>query len=238
MATEVRTRRLRVLEIQNGAPPVVRVTVRLVIGKLVEVGREAEIEAGPEDPLMSRVALTVTPLPYGWEVSVTNRNGGLIHPWGQPPLPALQRGRRRLAWPLLGVRLTTEDGRPQHWVLLEAADLRVTRVQRPLADAAAGATEYGEEVPDLTPNQLSALRLTFEPHLRWPPATRQLLPRQLKQVATALGISDSAVQQRLERARDRALRLGLAQEVGLLDPAYLYVLVGAGHIPSPSVGPW
>ena len=232
------TRRLRVLEIPDDAPAVVRATVPLAIGELVEVGREAEVEIGVDDPRMSRLALAVTPHPESWDVRVSNLNGGLIHPWGLPPLPVHRREHQRLAWPLLGVRLTTEDGRPQHWVLLESTDLPVTRGQRPLTDAAAGATLYGDEVPDLTPNQLAALQLTFEPHLRWPPETKQLLPRQLKQVATALGISDSAVQQRLVGARDRALRLGMAREVGLLDPAYLYVLVGAGHVPPPEVEPW
>ena len=105
------TRRLRVLEIPDDAPAVVRATVPLAIGELVEVGREAEVEIGVDDPRMSRLALAVTPHPESWDVRVSNLNGGLIHPWGLPPLPMHRREHQRLAWPLLGVRSARKCGR-------------------------------------------------------------------------------------------------------------------------------
>jgi len=228
-------RRLRVLEVGLGGVRTVRSTVPLVIGTLVEIGREAEIGVGTEDPMMSRVALAVTPTDDGWELCVTNRYGGTIYPWGQRPFPA-ESGLLRTGWPLLGVRLLTGEAAPQHWVLFEGADLVVTGVAHggPQIGRPGTPTEHKAGVDEeLTARQLAALETVFESHLRWPPPTGPSASGLQKQAARKLGISDNAVQQRLVAARNKAIRLGLTERVDLPDPAYLYVLVRAGLVPVP-----
>lgn len=206
---------------------------RLPIGRSLDVGREGELPLGVEVPsgTVSRRALYLTSTRRGWHVVVTNRNGALLHRWGQAP--ELAGGENVVEWPLLAVRLLPDDGSSVHWMLLEADDLTVTRDG---TDASAAPkprlTDLADRPGGLPPAEREAVYTVFAEQLRWPPRPNAE-PLLLKQAATRLGITVSGVQERLRAARGRALRLGLGREVGLTDPSYLHVLVAGGYLPQP-----
>lgn len=52
------------------------------------------------------------------------------------------------------------------------------------------------------------------------------------------GVTESAVQDHLGKALNRALQLGLHHPVGLTDPEYLHLLVRAGYLPLPAQRPY
>jgi hypothetical protein len=192
------------------------------------VGREAEIflASDPPDHRVSRVALRVTWAAGEWTVEATNRNGVIMHPWGQPAYPALER--EVLVGDRIGLRVLGHDRR-QHWVLLEHdAELRP-------ADGGGRrtvATELGTSVRPLTPAQLEVVDLLFGEVLAWPPRLDAGVA-QLKQVARRAGVSVSAVQARLAEVRSKAEALGLTRQVPLADPEYIYVIARAGFLPRP-----
>lgn len=69
----------------------------------------------------------------------------------------------------------------------------------------------------------------FADFLAWPPVLNPEVTS-LRVAARALGISESGVQERLTKARDKANALGLQRKVGLPDPEYVYTLVRAGYL--------
>jgi predicted DNA-binding protein (UPF0251 family) len=95
-------------------------------------------------------------------------------------------------------------------------------------------TMTGERPKPLTVAELEALRLVFADFLVWPPRP-SATPLQLKQVARQLGVSESAIQERLNGAVAKARRLGLDRPVRLTEPEYLHVLVGAGYVAPPAL---
>lgn len=207
--------------------------VPLPAGRRLEVGREGELALGVSVPStrISRRALAVTAGDHGWRLEVGNRGGAVIHPWGQAPvLPGVEN---TVNWPLVAVRMLPDTGGTQHWVLIEADDLTVTRAGAIPPQPLTTHTDRAERPGDLPSGELEAVRTVFAAQLSWPPRhpAEALL---LKQAATQLGISISGVQERLKSAQNRAARLGLQRGVGLTDPAYLHVLVGAGYLAVPA----
>ncbi|MGQ0624142.1 MAG: hypothetical protein ACT4PP_05725 [Sporichthyaceae bacterium] len=196
-------------------------------GDRLEIGRDTELALGGAqiDPRVSRLAVTVRCTEVGWHIESSNRNGTLIHPWGLPAWQA--RPIEVCADPRVAIRVLGGPDR-EHWVLLEDDG----GVAAPVRETSA-ATELGIAVRPLTPAQLQAIRLVFTDSLAWPPLA-SAAPRQLKQVARTLGLSVSAVQERLKAALAKAQALGLSREVELTDPEYLYVLVRAGYLPTPA----
>lgn len=195
-------------------------------GDRLTIGRDAELALGGEhpDPRVSRVAVAVTAADAGWLIESSNRNGTLIHPWGLPAWRA--RPTETCADLRVAVRVLGGAER-EHWVLLE--DDKTD--QTPVETATLG-TELAIAVRPLTPAQLQAVVLLFADQLAWPPVATAV-PRQLKQVARTLGLSVSAIQERLKAVVAKAQSLGLSREVELTDPEYLYVLVRAGYLPTP-----
>jgi hypothetical protein len=196
----------------------------VTLGEPVEIGRESALRIGAEPPdrLVSRCSVRVQAGAEGWRVESFNRNGVVIHPWGQPAWRAQPQELlpyRRVALRILGAQES------RHWVLLED-DLRAPRPSLPRVTAA---TDLGASVRELTPLQREVLIHLFADLIAWPP-TVPSQPRQLKQVARTLGVSVSAVQARLNDVRERARVLGLSREVPLTDPEYLYALVRAGYL--------
>ncbi len=197
------------------------------LGETVTVGRDGDLRVGVvvADLGISREALVVRASRDGWDVEIGNRNGAVLHAWGQSPMPV--EGRFSVQWPLAAIRLLGDD-RHEHWVLLEAPEL-AQREDGPTGTAASDTTELNDKPLPLTQPQIEALRSMFADMLCWPPMALAQ-PRQLKQVARELGITTEAVQQRLRAARAKAYRLGLSRQLELPDPEYLYVLVRTGYL--------
>lgn len=203
----------------------------VTVGQTVDVGREGDLALGVRVPNrgVSRVAATITPTEAGWRIGVRNRNGAVLHPWGQ--LPQYEARDTLLHWPLVGVRMLHEGDETQHWVLLVADDLSVTPAGPDPSMAGATNTDRVGRPGELPPAERAALLTIFEELLAWPPR-HPAVPLQLKQVATRLGISVSGVQERLNAARRRAERLG-NRSVSPTDPSYLFALVRGGYLPLP-----
>lgn len=197
-------------------------------GDTVAIGRESPtlLGADPPDPQVSRLAVTVTCLLRGWTVEATNRNGTLVHPWG---LPAWQtRTVEALTDARVALRVLGDAAR-EHWVLLEDDSGGEDTGALSTRTIETAATVRAQVVRPLTPAQLQAVALVFADLVAWPPVASGS-PRQLKQVARALGLSVSAVQERLKAVVAKAVSLGLSREVDVTDPEYVYVLVRAGYL--------
>lgn len=196
------------------------------------VGREGDLPLGvdPEDNGISRVALEITATEQGWQIDVGNRSGARIHPWGLAAGHA--HAHQSLDWPLVAVRVWCPVANHQHWVLLQARIAAGDAL--PKLPPSSVSTMTGERPKPLTVAELEALRLVFADFLVWPPRP-SATPLQLKQAARRLGVSDSAVQERLNGAVTKARRLGLDRAVRLTEPDYLHVLVGAGYLTPPAL---
>ena len=197
------------------------------------MGREQRLSIGtdPPDKEVSRRALIVTATETGWRIWILNRNGAVIHPWGQAPLRA--GDTTTLSWPLVGVRVLGRQS-VQHWVLLEAE--AQTRDEQPAATSEPD-PRPAERARPLAAMQLQALRALFADCLRWPPSF-PAEPRQLQQVANRLGVGIGGLQERLREARKRAADLGLGRAVAITDPEYLFALVRGGFLPAPTARPF
>ncbi|GAA0633470.1 hypothetical protein GCM10009547_41780 [Sporichthya brevicatena] len=189
-------------------------------GESVTVGRAAELPIGhTHDARISRLALTVTCTEDGWAFESTNRNGVLIHPWGQPPRYA-QREETTAA-PRVALRIVGSIVR-EHWVLLED-DTR-------LASARPGRANSPGGLPgDPTHAELEALRLLFPDLLEWPPLLTEWPPG-IEQVARELRVTTETLMRHLDEVRNRAVALGLPPEVTIADPEYVHLLVQAGWL--------
>lgn len=215
----------------------VPVGVPVELGQSVLVGREGDVPLGVEmyDRGVSRRAAVVTATEQGWQVEVLNGNGAVLHPWGQGP--TLTGRYNSLTWPRTALRILggSEPGTSdniQHWLLVESDTIDVTP-SGARAPANATTSTYKAKRPNpLSLAQQEALQVVFADQLQWPPA-QPAEPLLLRTAARRLGISESGVQQRLGKAHERALQLGLHRPVGLTDPEYLYVLVRAGYVPPP-----
>ena len=214
----------------------VTAAARIEVGQQLVAGREGRLPLGVEVANMrvSRQALTVRATDLGWQVAMTNRNGGLVHPWAQPA--ELAAPEMVLTWPLVAIRVPAEPGPSRHWVLLEADDLPAPAGGPRTTRTGITPTDRVERPSGLPSAEREALYTVFEAHLQWPPhdAAEPLL---LKQAAKRLNITISGVQDRLKASRARATNLGLAGAVGLTDPTYLHLLVRAGYLPRPTTFP-
>ncbi len=224
--------------VREGPVDGLRITAaeRVEPGRRVRLGREGEVPIGVQVPNrgISRCALYVTPTATGWRIEVCNRNGAVVHPWGQPA--ALATSDDTLNWPLVGVRLRHHPDTTRHWVLLVADDLAITPAGPTGEYAETTETDRAGRPRDLPPAQREALTVVFGELLQWPPR-HPAAPLQLKQAARRVGISVSGLQDRLKAARSRAERLGVTGEVNLADPSYLYALVRGGYLPLPAARP-
>ena len=203
------------------------------------MGREQRLSIGtdPPDREVSRRALIVTATETGWRIWILNRNGAVIHPWGQAPQRA--GDTTTLTWPLVGIRVLGRRS-VQHWVLLEAD--AGTRGDDPHgtgndAPAPTDAPAPADRLRPLATMQLQALRVLFADCLRWPPSF-PAEQRQLQQVANRLGVGIGGLQERLREARKRATEFGLGRNVSITDPEYLFALVRGGFLPAPTARPF
>lgn len=203
----------------------------LAVGESVEVGREGEIPIGVGDPAVSRVATTVTATESGWRVDVSNRNGAVLHPWGQAP--ELAHARNTVHWPLVGLRLLPDSDTVRHWVLLEADDLPVTPAGPLPARTVSTRTDRAPRPRSLTRSEHDALHLVFAELLSWPPR-RGTGPLLLKQAARRVDRAVTTMQFHLGNAQQKALDLGLPHKGEKTDPDYLFLLVQAGYLEPPT----
>lgn len=183
------------------------VTGRLVVtvGQSVTVGREKELQLAVRVPnrKVSRDAATIEATPAGWGIRITNRNGAVLHPWGQPFHPA---GRdNAVNWPLIGIRMLHDADALQHWVLLVAEDLDLTATG-PLRDEQESIeTDLAKRPPKLSDKQREAVEVLFGQLLAWPPRS-PAEPLLIKQAARRLGLSARGLQDRLVEVRPRGTR--------------------------------
>jgi hypothetical protein len=211
------------------------VGIQLPVGRSIVVGREGDLPLGVAiiDPGISRRAVEVSATPDGWDIDVLNTNRAVLYSWGQSPV--LVSGRHRLSWPRIALHVLNGDrtGTPDtkvHWLLLEADSISVTPAGPEIGPGSQ--TFRPDPPPPLTAFQEAAIRAVFGELWAWPPKL-DVQPVMLATVGRALGISESAVQERLKSAREKALQLGLRRACGLTDPEYVYVLVRAGLLAPP-----
>lgn len=208
------------------------------VGESLLAGREGDLPLGVEIENfgISREAALITATEHGWQVELRNRNGAMLHPWGQGPTLA---GRyNNLTWPRIAVRLVTgsEAGATEsrrHWLLLEADMVARAPAGARVPANSTGSTSRPPALTELTPKQLAALKVVFADHLRWPPVL-SAEARTLTAAGRKLGITESGVQARLDGPIEHAMALGLSRRVGATNPEYLYVLVRAGHLEPPT----
>ena len=192
------------------------------------IGRGADLPIGlePHDPGISRVAVQVTPREDGWRLVFTNRNGAMLHEWAQSPEWIGYGEERVIRWPRIAIRLIGDVRDLQHWVLLETDALRPTG-----ATGAVDAyeTQVSTRPRELTPSQLLAVYAVFPEHLAWPP---RLSPasRSLEAAAHRIGVTPSAIRERLRPVQERARELGFQQVVGVTDPDYVFHLAAHGYL--------
>jgi hypothetical protein len=217
----------------TGATTYPPLALTLGVGEQVHAGREAELPIGidPEDPGISRLALSITAGEAGWELRLTNRNGGVLHRWGQAPAMLEAERSVHVRWPRVGVRLVGRAAGVEHWILLEADDYALP-VPGATAPEDSGATSIATPPRPLTGAQEDALRAVFADHLVWPPLTNPA-PMARETAGRRLGISYAGVVDRLKGAQHKAHQLGSTQQFGLMEPDYLYVLVARGYLPAP-----
>jgi hypothetical protein len=209
----------------HGAPQVRRLErdVPIAIGR----GGEFTIGLDPHDPGISRTALQVTATADAWRIGFTNRNGAMLHEWAQAPEWISYEEERVVRWPRVGVRLIGDVRDLEHWVLLETDALRPPGVQP--ASEEAFETQVATRPRELTPSQMLAVYAIFAEQLAWPP---RLSPasRSLEAAAHRIGVTPSAVRERLRPVQERARELGFQQAVGVTEPEYLYHLAAHGFL--------
>lgn len=223
---------------QDGAAATEPIGMRVPVGRTIVVGRHGDLPLGVEVPDLgiSRTAVTVSAIRTGWELDVSNRNGAVLHCWGQPSTRV--EGRVQVSWPRVAVRVlngtkaASTDTR-HHWLLLEADMIPVAPGgPRPSLDSTSR-TFSPTPPPPLTEKQHDALYAVFGELLQWPPRLAAQ-PRKLVTAARALGISESGVQARLIEVRDKAMQFGLHRSVAPTDSEYLYMLVQARFLHPPT----
>jgi hypothetical protein len=199
----------------------------------LDIGREGDLPLGvePEDDAVSRRAVTVQASELGWDVSIGNRNGAVLQPWGSRAQYVASGTTGLKLSGLVAVRVlgTTADAPNHHWVLLESDGAQSPRA----STMDAMVTRANEPPGPLTTAQREAVLLTFAEHLAWPPRAAPLAAT-LDVVARRLGKSSAAVIQRLEGARKKAYQLGMAQQYGVTEPEYVHVLVSNGYLDPPT----
>lgn len=232
--------------------------LRVQLDETVVAGRQGEVPLGVEvaDGGISREAVILTATAQGWIVDVRNRNGAVIHPWGQAPV--FTRGREALAWPRIGVRVLngarpTDDSDPfalasprpgfaapgerastyAHWLLLESDSVAVTSGGAQTGKPTATSTTGPRGTEPLTDRQREALMTVFADHLRWPPMPRPQA-RQLVWAARRMGMAANGLQNLLDRVIGKARQHGLHSDVRRTEPDYLYALVRAGYLAPPT----
>lgn len=221
----------------DGTGSRVTATRRAEPDRRVQVGREGEVLVGVRVASrgISRCALWVTATELGWRIEVCNRNGAVLHPWGQPP--QLATADDIVNWPLVGVRLRDDSpasrtALTRHWVLLTADELPVTPAGPTATGPEVTATDRAGRPGQLPPAEREAIAVVFGELLAWPPR-HPAAPLQLKQAARRIGISVSGLQDRLRSARARAERLGVPVDPSSSDPGFVYALVRGGYLPLP-----
>lgn len=220
---------LRTYYADNRTAPVESV-YPVALNAAVTVGRVADLgtDVFSHDDGVSRIALTVTVEAHAWVLRMGNRNGAVLQPWAQAPDWLSADSTRTVCWPRVGVRLVGNDHAAEHWVLLEG-----DRYQVPVPADSPSSPEETLLKPrprELTANQLAAVYATFESHLSWPPASRPVA-RSLEAVAHRLGVTPSAVRERLKPVQERARDLGLHEPLGVTEPDYVYHLAAHGYLP-------
>ena len=197
-------------------------------GVEVSCGRDAEVPLGrdPLDAGVSRIAVVVTAAEDGWRLRCLNRNGISIHPWAQAPAWLSFEASRTLFWPRIGLRIIGTLRDVEHWVLLEndafAEPLGMTSAQ------GNDDTFVVVRPRRLTASQLAAAYGVFAAYLSWPPLSTPS-PRSLESVGQRLGITPSAIRERLRPLQERAQELGLHQQFGVTEPDYIFHLATHGY---------
>lgn len=221
---------------REGAVLVDAVAVRVPLGEDLAIGREGDLQVAddPEDTAVSRVALTLRPVASGVELAVSNLNGVVVHPWGGRTRYVPKGSEGFMVSGRTGIRviggtsLDAEDARA-YWVLVEDDDSETPRI--PLQRSAV--TVQNQRPDPLTEAQAAAVRLIFAEHLAWPPLPAPLALT-IDAAARRLGVSATAVTQRLEGVRKKAYALGMAQQFGVVDPEYVHTLVAHRFLLPPS----
>lgn len=210
--------------------------VTVPVGETVEIGREGDLQIAddPEDPSVSRVAVSLSALAGGAvELAVTNLNGVAVHPWGsrtrylaQGSEPLVIAGRVGLR--VIGGSTLDQPDVRVYWVLVEGDPAR-SRIPLQRSSVTVANTR---PVP-LTDIQRETVETVFAEHLAWPPLPRPM-SLAIDAAARRLGVSPAGINDRLAGVRKKANALGMAQQFGVADPEYVHVLVANGYLEPPT----
>lgn len=221
---------------REGSVLVDAVAARVPLGESLEIGREGDLQVAdePEDAAVSRIALTLQPVAAGVQLTVTNLNGVVVHPWGGRTRYLAKGTEGYLVAGLTGLRVIggtslDDPGARAYWVLVEDAAPQAPRI--PLQRSAV--TVQNQRPEPLTAAQAAAVELIFAEHLAWPPLPAPLALT-IDAAARRLGVSATAVTQRLEGVRKKAYALGMAQQFGVIDPEYVFALAAHRFLSPPS----
>ena len=240
--------------------------VEMEPGRTYTVGREpgpmaeggVPIGVGEHrDATVSGQALTVSVDKGGWTLSIRNRNGAELRPWGTPARVLIPSSTGQppeatdavVFWPRVGVRLlgrlSSRDlaqRRLEHWILLEhngfpyprVVDPHPTLVNTPLEVRPGRGTFTRRNPALLTATQRRAVEAVFADYLSWPPVSSPVVKVQ-SSAANLVGGSRQNLQALLGTARERAAQLGTPGQ-DITDPIYMYALVANGYLsPDPHI---
>jgi hypothetical protein len=162
-----------------------------------------------------------------------NRNGQLLYRWAGAREQVHDIAERVVRWPRVAVLVNGIDRNSEHWVLLETDDYGCVAPRNVTGGGGGLETVTRQRPLELTAVQQQTVETVFHEFLAWPPLVAPAA-RSLTAVRARLGVgSESAIQERLKPVRARAEVLGLRSQVGLTDPAYLFVLADHGYFDPP-----
>lgn len=199
--------------------------------EVIHVGRKADLVLGrePQDLGLSRVALKLAWTDSGWDIVASNQNGAVLHAWAQAPMQLREQSSIGLRWPRIGVCLVGQWPAMEHWVLMET-EISVPRAPTARQGRVDGTTELPNRPRDITLPQLVAVSTTFADFFAWPPKLAPE-PRTMDAVGARLGVTSSAIRERLLAVARRAHDLGYTGPINASDPGYVFHLAANGYFP-------
>lgn len=204
-------------------------TERVCIGKAPEdvcldVVGHLHVSAGDQDVKLSRLAVVVAGNSgTGWRADVTNFNGVDVQAWGQAPYRAPEKDTVTIAGRHVALWLRGDRSR-RYLVLCEPLEFEVRKSSRGQNDT------QRSEADDLSVKEIEAIRTVFAEHLQWPPVRNPEI-RTKPAAANRLGITTTALNDRLANALEKAKRIGYVppgrQQAPTSDATWVSSLVSA-----------
>jgi len=199
----------------------------LPVGTLIEFGRAdaggIEIARRLLDRKVSGTAVELTTDGRYWDITVTNRRGVLLQPWGLAPMPMSRGDRTRVGWRRVGLYVRGDEDAYQHWILLEGDGVLALGDDQP-----GTGTVSVEENETLEPSEELIVRTKFADTLAWPPRyPARILTNE--ECADRTPWDPREIRHGLLKAQKKAGFLP-EERRNLSDPGWVYRLVERGQL--------